>query len=121
MADVVSLGAGAGQGEEIRQALLRDPRGQQRLPDLSLVQQRIPHPRELLIGEVLAVAQETSSGLPLRVTGASAPPTELGGGAAPECREHFVGELDDVEGVDHDDGVGQAGANRGAVSEPPPT
>ncbi len=101
MADLVSVGAGAGQGEEIAQALLRDPRGQQCLPDLPLVQQWVPHLRELLIGEVLAVAQEAASGLPLRVAGASA---GLGGGAAPECGEHFVGELDDVEVVDHDDG-----------------
>lgn len=115
MTDAVAVGGSAGQSEEVTQGLLGDPRRQQDAADLPLGQQRVLHLRELLIGEVLAVAQQTPSRLPFRVAGASAPSAGFGSGATPDHVEHLVGELDDVEVVDHDGGVGQVGADRGAV------
>lgn len=76
---------------------------------------RVPHRRELLVGEVLTAAQQAPAGRPLRIGGSSASAADLGGGTAPGRREHLVRQLRHVEVVDRDPGARHAGADRGAV------
>nr|WP_260463613.1 hypothetical protein [Streptomyces sp. TRM72054] len=49
VADVVAVGSGAGQGEVGAQVRLGDSGRQQRLPDLPLAQERVPHGGELVV------------------------------------------------------------------------
>jgi hypothetical protein len=105
MTHLFTVGVHTSQGEEGAQAFLGDPRGQQPLPDRPFVQQRVPRPLELLVGQVLTIAEQAVAGLPFGVGGPSSPAAALGGGAAPHQGEHLVGELDDVEMTDHDHGV----------------
>lgn len=64
MAELVTVRAGAGQGEEVAQGLLGDPRGQQCLSDLPLAEQGVPHLCELLGAEVPPVTQQLPAVLP---------------------------------------------------------
>ncbi|WKX14233.1 hypothetical protein [Streptomyces sp. NL15-2K] len=88
---------------------------QQRLADRALVHQRVPHPFELGVGAVFAVAQQLAPGLPLRVGGPATPAADASGETAAPQIERLVGELNDMEVINYDGGVRQAGAHGGPV------
>lgn len=103
LADLVPVGASSGQSEEAAQVLLGDPRPQQGLPDC---------PSRSAFHIVANCSSVRSSRLRSRRRRADHSPSV----ARPRrLRTSAVRQLHHVEVVDHDPGMRQAGADRGAV------
>lgn len=96
--DVGALPAGPGGGRQRPKFLLGDPRGQN-LPGRVTVDEVVPHLQELIVGQLLAGAQQPSSGRPRRVGLASAAPTGVPGDPAPDVSERLAGQADEMEVV----------------------
>jgi len=108
------VGVGAGEVEQVEQVLLRVPRVQDRAADLLWQCVKVEHHRI----EVLAVHPGRAAGqavaqFPFPVALASASSALLERGASAHLGQGLVGQLDDVEVVDHQHGARQRFAHGG--------
>src|SRR6266567_8772584 len=105
LGDAVSVGAGAGQGQQFPQVLLGDVGGQDVFAGPAEVDQGVPHPGEATFGEVLAVTGKQTAYVPLAVALAATPCAQLGGNPAADLVESLVGQLYHMKMIDNDGGL----------------
>ena len=112
----VRIPAHADRGQQGAQLLLRDP-GRQDLRAGVLVADPIPHLGEALARQAFPGGEQPASVGPLRVDLAATPIAQVPGDAAAHPAERVVGQLHQVEVVDHDRRVRQQplGAQRRRV------
>jgi len=114
-ADLGVVGSVASSCQQLAQFLFGDVSGQD-LTARIVVDQSIPHRRECSVRQSFSRGQQSAAVGPFRVVFAATPAVGVEGDPTPHRGECVVGELDQMEVVDDQHGVGeQVAGDRGGV------